>query len=89
MRPLRSVLFFPISAPAPWNAEPIPLGSDSDFARSAFFQAVRRNLKRYPQNTLSIPACPIGPADRTGAVKIFVFLKLEQNERFAKASSIF
>jgi len=30
-----------------------------------------------PQNTQCIPACPVGPADRTGAVKIFVFLELE------------
>ncbi|MFC1858597.1 hypothetical protein ACFL9U_11335 [Thermodesulfobacteriota bacterium] len=25
-----------------------------------------------------IPACPVGPADRTGAVKILAFLELEQ-----------
>jgi len=40
-----------------------------------------------PQNTKCIPACPVapvdgtgvGPADRTGAVKIFAFLDIEQN----------
>ncbi len=32
-----------------------------------------------PQNTQCIPACPVGPADRTGVVKIFAFLGLEQN----------
>jgi hypothetical protein len=30
-----------------------------------------------PQNTQCIPACPVGPADRTGAVKIIAFLGLE------------
>jgi len=30
-----------------------------------------------PQNTPCIPACPVGPADRTGVVKIFAFLALE------------
>jgi len=25
-----------------------------------------------------IPACPVGPADRTGVVKIFVFLDLKE-----------
>jgi len=32
-----------------------------------------------PQNTQCIPACPVGPADRTGVVKIIVLLGLEQN----------
>jgi hypothetical protein len=31
-----------------------------------------------PQNTQCMPACPVGPADHTGVVKIFVFLELEQ-----------
>jgi hypothetical protein len=52
-----------------------------------------------PQNTQCIPACPVGPADRTGVVKIFAFLGLEPRlnnknrfnwagkiERFAKVS---
>ena len=26
-----------------------------------------------PRNTQCMPACPVGPADRTGVVKIFVF----------------
>ena len=30
-----------------------------------------------PQNTQCIPACPVGPADRTGVIKIFAFLGLE------------
>jgi hypothetical protein len=30
-----------------------------------------------PQNTKCIPACPVGPADRTGVVKIIAFLGLE------------
>ena len=30
-----------------------------------------------PQNTQCIPACPVGPEDRTGVVKIFAFLGLE------------
>ena len=30
-----------------------------------------------PQNTLCIPACPVGPSDRTGVVKIIAFLGLE------------
>jgi len=30
-----------------------------------------------PQNTQCIPACPVGPADRTGVVKVFAFLGLE------------
>ena len=37
-----------------------------------------------PQNTPCIPACPVGPADRTGVVKIFTFLGLEQNWAFFK-----
>jgi len=43
-----------------------------------------------PRNTQCMPACPacpvapedgtgVGPADRTGVVKIFAFLELEQN----------
>jgi hypothetical protein len=31
-----------------------------------------------PQNTKCIPACPVGPEDRTGVVKIFAFLEREQ-----------
>ena len=31
-----------------------------------------------PRNTQCIPACPVGPADRTGVVKVFAFLDLEQ-----------
>jgi hypothetical protein len=73
VRPLKNTLFYSISTPAPWNAEPIPLGSGSNFN---------------PQNTQCIPACPacpveceayssgVGPADRTGVVKIFAFLDL-------------
>ena len=30
-----------------------------------------------PQNTQCIPACSVGPEDRTGVVKIFAFLELE------------
>jgi hypothetical protein len=41
---LKNVPFYPISVPALWNAEPIPLGSDSDFN---------------PQNTMCIPAVKI------------------------------
>jgi len=53
-----------------------------------------------PQNTQCIPACPVGPADRTGVVKIIAFLGLEpwlnikygfnwagKNEYFSKVSS--
>jgi hypothetical protein len=52
-----------------------------------------------PQNTQCIPACPVGPADRTGVVKIFAFLAIEPRlnikygfnwagkiERFSKVS---
>ncbi len=35
-------------------------------------------LQRYPRNTTCIPACPVGLAARTGVVKIFAFLDLEQ-----------
>jgi hypothetical protein len=42
-RPLKNLPFYPNSAPAPWNAEPIPLGSDSNFN---------------PQNTQCMDACP-------------------------------
>jgi hypothetical protein len=96
MRPLQNTPFCPISTPAPWNAEPIPLGSGSNFN---------------PRNTQCIPACPacpveceayssgVGPEDRTGVVKIFPFLELEprlnnknrfnwagKNEHFSKVS---
>jgi hypothetical protein len=37
-----------------------------------------------PLNTQCIPACPVGPADRTGVVKIIAFLGLEQNWVFFK-----
>jgi hypothetical protein len=37
-----------------------------------------------PQNTQCMSACPVGPADRTGVVKIFAFLELEQNFIFFK-----
>jgi hypothetical protein len=52
-----------------------------------------------PRNTKCIPACPVGPADRTGVVKIISFLELEprlnikygfnwagKNEYFSKVS---
>jgi hypothetical protein len=84
LRPLQNAPFCPIQALAPWNAQPIPLGSDSNFN---------------PQNTQCIPACPVDPADRTGVVKIFAFLGLEprlnikygfnwagKNEHFSKVS---
>ncbi len=32
-----------------------------------------------PQNTQCMSACPVGPVDRSGVLKIFVFLELEQN----------
>jgi hypothetical protein len=46
------------------GAKPISLGSGSNFN---------------PQNTQYIPACPVGPADRAGVFKIFIFLELERN----------
>jgi hypothetical protein len=30
-----------------------------------------------PRNTQCMSACPVGPADRTGVVKIFAFLGIE------------
>jgi hypothetical protein len=42
-----------------------------------------------PQNTQCIPACPVGPADRTGVVKIFAFLDLEQNWTFFKGLGVY
>jgi hypothetical protein len=63
-RPLQNAPFCPIPALAPWNAKLIPLGSGSNFN---------------PQNTQCFPACPVGPSDRTGVVKIFAFLDIEQN----------
>ncbi len=35
-----------------------------------------------------MPACPVGPADRTGVVKIFAFLELERNLTFFKGLMI-
>jgi hypothetical protein len=64
---LQNIPFCPISVLALWNAKPIPLGSGSIFN---------------PRNTRCIPACPVGPADRTGVVKIIAFLELEQKYRF-------
>jgi hypothetical protein len=66
---MQNAPFCPISTPAPWNAEPIPLGSGLNFN---------------PRNTQCIPACPVGPADRTGVVKIFLFLELKQKLSFFK-----
>ena len=37
-----------------------------------------------PRNTQCIPACPVGPADRTGVVKIIAFLELKQKLTFFK-----
>jgi hypothetical protein len=45
-----------VSAPALWNAEPIPLGLCS---------------KNNPRNINYMPACPVGPADRTWVVIFF------------------
>jgi len=53
----------PISALALWNAEPIPLGLCS---------------KNNPRNIKHMPACPVGPADRTGMVIFFTCLDLAQ-----------
>jgi hypothetical protein len=36
-----------------------------------------------PRNTNSITACLVGPADRTGMVKIFVFLDLNKKSCFS------
>jgi len=36
-----------------------------------------------PRNTTSITACPVGPADRTGVVKFFVFLDLNEKSWFS------
>jgi hypothetical protein len=47
------------------------------------------------RNTQCIPACPVGLADRTGVVKIFAILDLEQisvdfeNEYFSKVSGCY
>jgi hypothetical protein len=41
-----------------------------------------------PQNTQCIPACPVGPADRTGVAKIFAFLELEQKLTFFKGLNL-
>jgi hypothetical protein len=41
-----------------------------------------------PQNTQCMSACPVGPADRTGVIKIFAFLELEQKLTFFKGLSI-
>jgi len=60
---------FEVLIPSGWNAKPIPLGSVSIFK---------------PRNTRCIPACPVGPADRTGVVKIIAFLELEQKYLFFK-----
>jgi hypothetical protein len=35
-----------------------------------------------PRNTSCMSACPVGPADRTGVVKIFVFLDLTKDPGF-------
>ena len=35
-----------------------------------------------PRNTQCIPACPVGPADRTRVVKIIAFLELKQKLTF-------
>jgi len=42
-----------------------------------------------PRNTQCIPACPVGPADRTGVVKIIAFLELEQKYAFFKGLNIY
>jgi len=41
-----------------------------------------------PRNTQCIPACPVGPADRTGVVKIIAFLELKQKLTFFKGLNV-
>jgi len=72
-RPLQNAPFCSISAPAPWNAKPIPLGSGSNFN---------------PRNTKCIPAWSVGPADRTGWLKLSPFLNLNKNWHFSKVSFV-
>ncbi|HBF42675.1 MAG TPA: hypothetical protein DDW42_03430 [Desulfobacteraceae bacterium] len=48
----------------------------------AYLHADRSDKNFNPQNTQCIPACPVGLADRTGAVKIFAYLDLEQTISF-------
>jgi len=38
--------------------------------------------KNNPQNIKHMPACPVGPADRTGMVIFFECLDLEQKSSF-------
>ena len=45
----------------------------SNFEVCAYLLYICVRLKLYPRNTPCIPACPVGLADRTGVVKIFVF----------------
>jgi len=50
----------------------------SRFQNVPFCPTSALGLNFNPQNTTCIPACPVGLADRTGVVKIFAFLDLEQ-----------
>jgi len=38
--------------------------------------------KNNPRNIKHMPACPVGPADRTGVVIFFTYLDLEQKSSF-------
>jgi len=51
----------------------------SQFQNAPFCPISASGSNFNPQNTPGIPACPVGPADRTGVVKIFAFLDLGQN----------
>jgi hypothetical protein len=49
MRPFQSIPFCPISANTPWNAKPIPLGSDEDFNSPPNFEELILKIpKRIP-----------------------------------------
>jgi len=43
-----------------------------------FAQSLRYAQKNNPRNIKYMPACPVGPADRTGVVIFFACLDLER-----------
>jgi hypothetical protein len=51
---------------------------------ASFFSISASGSNFNPRNTQCIPACPVGPADRTGVIKIIAFLELKQKLTFFK-----
>ena len=65
--------------PALWNVYPVECEAYSTGAEPISLGLCSKNN---PRNINYMPACPVGPADRTGVVIFFACLDLEQKSSF-------